>query len=479
MDISIEIKKIEGSINTKKIKIFEDDIFTLAMRFAYFEYSQYNSLIVKLNRLRIKCLTYNEKAAFVPMYKAIYYSARKMYKRTLSNIKLGKLKIEHNIKVVDDDAVKKIIEHFLHDNASMDLNQACLRIISNAIFNQLLEIKEELYILDNHPDAYINTFHTYIGPTSIMRYRSDQVFYKDVNFIPTDSDSYSVSYNEKTTTETKNAILDIFAYLNGSPYFYFTDNPEFNKKICDLYERFDLLDLIKLRKKNYFSVLSDEPISLQLPLLRTSNKRCIIEIPTSQHEKVFELYHASLKQFEPMPRCVFLYRVFEYGAKYHYQRIVQPSKYDPKDAIEYYLSKVFSHKYVPFYYIVYGEISLAKDDSRTVNVIRKSTCVNYISRLKKETHSILKEWSKHNFLQNKRSGEIIYNTGRNASAHASGGRVDARYDYGINYQHINNVNIVLELIARYIVEELNQDIIKLVESKHEKYIKQSLFGGLM
>lgn len=32
------------------------------------------------------------------------------------------------------------------------------------------------------------------------------------------------------------------------------------------------------------------------------------------HEGILDLYHASLKQFEPLPRCVFLYRVFEYAA---------------------------------------------------------------------------------------------------------------------------------------------------------------------
>lgn len=464
MDIQSEIEKIESSIILNKINVSGTEAFEIVMRFAYFEYPQYTKLIVELNKLRKQCLTYDEKAAFISMYKVIYHSARKMYKKSLMNIDLGQLEIKHSLRNENDETTQKAIEHFLHNAGDLSFNKSCLKIMSNAIQKQLADIKDELYILDNHPDDYINTFSTYIGPVSIMRYRNDHVYYKDVSVIPTDSHSYSVSYNEKSTTATKNAILDIFAYLNGMPYFYFTDNPEFNRKICDLYEKFDLLDMIRLRRKIYFSSLSDEPISLQLPILRSNNKRFIIEIPDSQHEKVFELYHASLKQFEPMPRCVFLYRVFEYGAKYHYQSIMHPANYDPKDAIEYYLSNIFTHKYVPLYYIVYGKISIDKDNSGTVEVIKKSTCVNYISRLKKETRSILLEWSKHSFLKNKRLGEIIYNTGRNASAHASGGHADARYDYGLNYQHINNVNIILELIARYIVEELNPDIVKLVGS---------------
>ncbi|NLB49749.1 MAG: hypothetical protein GX807_02930 [Erysipelotrichia bacterium] len=476
MDIQNEIEKIESSINIYRLNVAGKEAFEIVMRLAYFEYPQYKKLIVELNKLRKRCSTYDEKAAFVCMYQAIYHSAKKMYKKTLKSINLGKLEIKHHLRTLNDGSAQKAIEHFLNDAGDVDFDKSCLKIMTNGILKQLADIKDELYVLDNHPDDYINTFSTYIGPDSIMRYRNDRVYYKDVSIIPTDSHSYSVSYNEKTTTSTKNAILDIFAYLNGMPYLYFTDNPEFNRKICDLYEKFDLLDMVRLRKKNYFAALSDEPISLQLPILRSNNDRFLIEIPDSQHEKVFELYQASLKQFEPMPRCVFLYRVFEYGAKYHYQHIMHPANYDPKDAIEYYLSNIFTHKYAPLYYIVYGRVSIEGENSDTVKVLKKSTCVNYISRLKKEARSILLEWSKHNYLKNKRLGEIIYNTGRNASAHASGGHADARYDYGLNYQHINNVNIILELIARYIVEELNPDIVKLVESNHDKYIKQSFLG---
>ncbi len=238
MDIRSEIEIIESSINPNKTNIPGTEAYEIVMRVAYFEYHQYSKLIVKLNKLRKKCLTYDEKAAFVTIYKAIYHSAKKMYRKTLSNINSGVLEINHNLHDESEETVQKAIEPFLHDTGNLNFNQSCLRIMSNAILKQLADIKDELYILDNHPDDYINTFSTYIGPASIMRYRNDRVYYKDVSFIPTDSHSYSVSYNEKTTTDTKNAILDIFAYLNGMPYFYFTDNPEFNRKICELYEKF-------------------------------------------------------------------------------------------------------------------------------------------------------------------------------------------------------------------------------------------------
>ena len=266
------------------------------------------------------------------------------------------------------------------------------------------------------------------------------------------------------------------AYLNGYPYFLFTENPSFNQKLSGLYYNFDLLDMVRLRKKNYFKEIDlEKPIALQMPILNAVDKRHIVAIPPSSHETVFALYHASLKQFEPLPRCVFLYRVFEYGANHHYQPLISPTTYDPKDAIEYYYTKIFEHNYTPLYFLAYGKVKFDSENSE-VKVIRKSKCRNYISVLKREAHLIVDEWSRHDYLKDKRLGEIIYNTGRCAAAHGSGGRGMARYDYDVNYKHINDVNIILELIARYIIDQLNPDIKQLVSTKHADYILQSEIG---
>lgn len=80
MNIFRKIMEIESSINLYEIQVTGNDAFEIVLRLALFEYSQYTSLIVELNKLRNHCLTYDEKSAFVPMYKAIYLSERKMYK---------------------------------------------------------------------------------------------------------------------------------------------------------------------------------------------------------------------------------------------------------------------------------------------------------------------------------------------------------------------------------------------------------------
>ena len=44
-----------------------------------------------------------------------------------------------------------------------------------------------------------------------------------------------------------------------------------------------------------------------------------------------------------------------------------------------------------------------------------------------------------------------------------------QYDYDKNYLHINNLNITLKLITRYVVELLNPELRNIVESKKIYY----------
>lgn len=408
-------------------------------------------------------------------YKQVYRAQLQTYRTLENNIKTNKVRVVIPNTNVTMDGIRSAAEK-LYNRSYANGENVYYELLKIAVRRKIAETYDEIRILKYYPHDYINTFSTYIGSEPILRYRNDRVFYKDCGVFPTDGDSFSLSFNEKTLDSTKNALIDILAYLNGYPYFLFTENPCFNQKLSGLYYNFDLLDMVRLRKKNYFKETDlEKPIALQMPILNAVDKRHIVAITPSSHETVFALYHASLKQFEPLPRCVFLYRVFEYGANHHYQRLINPTTYDPKDAIEYYYTKIFDHNYTPLYYLAYGKVKFDSENSE-VKVIRRSKCRNYISVLKREAHSIADEWSRHDYLKDKRLGEIIYNTGRCAAAHGSGGRGMARYDYDVNYKHINDVNIILELIARYIIDQLNPDLRKIVSTNHNDYIRQSGIG---
>ena len=102
---------------------------------------------------------------------------------------------------------------------------------------------------------------------------------------------------------------------------------------------------------------------------------------------------------------------------------------------------------------------------------RKTQYRNLLTELKKKSKEITEYWNKHNYLKTKSLGEIIYNTGRNTVAHGGSGRQNINYDYANKYKHINDVNIFLELIARYIIEINNPELRKTVHHKKSIYEK--------
>jgi len=217
----------------------------------------------------------------------------------------------------------------------------------------------------------------------------------------------------------------------------------------DLYAKFDLMDMLRLRKKDFFDSKVEEPFHIESPILKTKKGFNFIEIEAVQHEMIFELYHASLKQFESLPRCVFLYRAFEFGNNFYYNPTYHPQEATPQAALSHLFTLAMDHNYMPLYYVDFGTYR-SEDNSRVIRK-RKASYKNFLLALKIEARKIVQEWSVHTYVQNMTIGEVIYKTGRNASAHGGAEQHNARYDYNRNYRHINDVNIILELIVRYLI----------------------------
>ncbi|MBU5252563.1 hypothetical protein KQI46_11705 [Lysinibacillus capsici] len=464
MDINQELKIIESLFDFSSIKIKTENVYFFPMELTYFELSQFSDLIIKLNKERFECQSFEDKSDCLEKYKKIYLSQRKTYNRLLKNLDNGAVSII--IPEINKEQERYATE-ILNFDISIPFEVNVKDFMRKKLKQRLCETNEELYKLKHYPNSYINAFSNFVGPNSILKYKNDIVFYKDVYIASTESHSYSVFYNEKTEEKVKRALLNILAYFNGQPFFYFTENYNFNRKLMELYEQFDLLDMLRLRKKDFFVSKEDEPNYCELPVLKRKKNYDFICLEDSQHEMIFELYHASLKQFESLPRCVFLYRVFEYGAKNHYQRIFNPPNYRPEDALNYYVNEIMKHNFVPLYYVDSGFSYNIRE--KTFIDKRKSKYVNFTSALKKEVKKIKDEWSNHNYLKTKNAGEIIYVTGRNAAAHGGSGENNARYDYDSNYKHINDVNIFLELIARYLIEVLNPQFSNIVERRTKYY----------
>ncbi len=181
------------------------------------------------------------------------------------------------------------------------------KLIIIKIEQRIREINNELYKLKKHPYDYINTQDNFVGPNRPLRFDSDSFYYKDTVIAVKESHHFAVFYNERTEDSTKLAALNILAFYSGEPFFYFTENYEFNRKICDLYEQFNLLDMVQLRKSDFFNNKKYETSYTERPIMKYKSGHNFIEVDDLEHEVLLELYHASLKQFESLPRCVFLY----------------------------------------------------------------------------------------------------------------------------------------------------------------------------
>lgn len=423
----------------------------------FYDPTPYTKLIVAINNERDKYDGLQERKHFILLYKKVYLAQRKKLMKILEGIKQRTIVIEPEPTPYEMEECIKNIWKYKHDISNREnVYQYAEARLKKAIF----DTNQELYILKKYPAVYYNRKSSYIGGEFNYRYEDETIIYDNVNAMSDGMHHFRLYCNECTKESDKRTLLNILAYLNGCPNFEFLNNRSVNQKLDNLYRNFDLLDNIRLRQPDYFKSDVEKHIYLELPIIKNDKTYKIIAFKKLSHEGILDLYHASLKQFEPLPKCVFLYRVFEYAAAYHYKPLLMPVNYKPEDALNYYLPLAMKYNPNPLYFIDFGKGK------------RKTKLYNYFTVLKKEARNILNEWSTVPFLASKSYGEIIYLTGRNFTAHgASGNRGERnmKYDYDKNYLHINNINIVLELIARYVIELLNPELKNVVERRTAYY----------
>lgn len=450
IDVEIRLQKINNTVSDNEL-FLKYGLLSLA----FFEIKEYIDLVCEINRYRDTIKETVQRATLIPYYKKVFLAQRKKINAILSNIKNKTIVIS---PIPTEEEMKNSSLETLRYDDSLSAIDNLLVFAEHRIKRALHLNNEELYILNHCPSVYYNKKNSYIGGNFGYRYENEIIVYKNVH-ATTDGMHHFITYtNDSNSLSDQRALLNILAYLNGSPNFEFTKNPSFNQKINDLYQNFDLLDCIRLRDSNYLKTNDMKSIYLELPIIKNKNYYNLIIFKDMPHEGILDLYHASLKQFEPLPRCIFLYRVFEYAASCHYKPTFQPAEYKVEDAIEYYLTEALQYNPNPLYYIRFSN--------------GKVIINNFFTVLKKETRKIFIEWNNKPFLKNKTKGEIIYLTGRNFTAHGGNGARNMQYDYDKNYLHINNINIVLELIARYVIELLNPNLRKIITPKTQYYLQK-------
>jgi len=331
---------------------------------------------------------------------------------------------------------------------------------------QLKESEENIFKISNYEFATFKN-EEFLGSNFYLRFPKELIIYKDVS-IGKSGFGFSILTKDNSKNEDKVNLLSIIAFIQAVPNFILTENSAYNEKLTNIYNEFDILDLLTISSAKFFNSPKSKFRSLSTPIFKLYKNTSITIIPECQHLELFHLYHSSLKQFEPLPRCVFLFRIIEYGKNYHFQKEFKVHDTKLTTVIEYYYKQVLKHKFIPLYFLDYGN----DRDRKSGNYIkkRKTQYLNLLTELKKRAKKIKNnKWKHHHFLKNKSFGEIIYETGRNSVAHGANGIHNTNYDYSSKYIHINDVNVFLELIARYLIEIHNPNLKDILHKQKKIY----------
>lgn len=397
----------------------------------------------------------------------VYRALVKYLKRIISGIDKGTI----NIVLYFNPISKVHIDSFLNDflKLSMELSfEEKIKIqILKKLRQQLKESNQAIFELENYSFSTYK-YEDFLGSNFYLRFPNESIIYKDI-IISNTRFGNSILYKDESQKKDKNDLLNILAFLQASPNFILTNNKYYNEKLSKIYNEFDIIDLLTLTSKTFFNNPKGESRTVSAPILKLYRKTNFTILPIIEMPELFDLYHSSLKQIEPLPRCVFLFRIVEYGKNYHYQQLFKPDSSNLADVIEYYYEEVVKHNFIPLYFLDYG----TNVNSKKGDLIkkRKTQYRNLIVELKKKSKEIIKYWSAHNYLQSKSLGQIIYNTGRNTVAHGGNGNQNINYDYDNKYKHINDVNVFLELIARYLIEIHNPELKNIVHRQKTIYEK--------
>lgn len=306
---------------------------------------------------------------------------------------------------------------------------------------QIKEYREELVWDKCFSNLSAIKFCTYIGNLDRNDYAPCFVSNNRKSFLELDKtvDRYMLFCD--SIDDSVIEMLDTLAYIYGEPNFIFTENNFLNDQLESLYRIFSITEMIRIRSSSYFTKnhisIGDLLYHKKMSFVGGSK---ILVFGKLGHPEMLNLYHSSLKQFEPLPRCVLLYRVIEYSFSI-YKDVVRPAEFEPAPAIDYFWQESQNYSYCKFTYKKYCS--------------GKTRHYDFVKKLRKEANLIINAWATNNYLKNKSVGEVVYLTGRIFSAHGGNMARNARYDYSKNYKHINDVNIVLELIARFLIEKYN------------------------
>lgn len=419
--------------------------------FAYLHFirvDSFDDIFIEIHKEFNQTSNIQKQKRLLKYEKSVYESLQKHLKDIILGIESGRTNIVFSYFEGDRDLIEKTLNELYQLESEDSFDKKIKTLTLRKLQKQLLETKQAIFELKNYQFSVYEK-EEFLGGNFYLRFPKEIIIYKKVS-IGNSRYGSSVLYENDTHKADVVTLLNIIAFFQASPNFLLTKNKSYNDKLVNVYNEFEILDLLTLTNNKVFTDPKSKFRSLSTPIFKLHKNTNFTILPESNSLDLLHLYHSSLKQVEPLPRCVFLFRIVEYGKNYHYQRLFRNSTVDLKDVIEYYYNEVKNHRFIPIYFLDYG----SDWDSKKGELVkkRKTQYLNFMAELKSMSKQILNKWRVHSYLGSKSLGEIIYNTGRNTVAHGGNGNQNINYDYANKYRHINDVNVFLELIARYLIE---------------------------
>ncbi|SDG94613.1 hypothetical protein [Psychroflexus sediminis] len=462
-----ELKNIKSSLVVDDFQIDLPDRFEAGIYLNFIRVDNFDKLFREAHKKFNQTDDIAEQKVILENELKVYKALSKHLKSLISGIENGTTKISLSYNPESKDFIDSTLSELFKINQELSFEKKVQVQTLRKLNQQLNETNQAIFELKNYQFSTYK-HEEFLGGGFYLRFPKETIIYKEIS-IGNSKFGSSILYKDESQNGDKIDLLNMLAFFQVTPNFLLTKNKSFNEKLSNLYDQFDILDLLTLTSTKYFNDPKGEFRSLSSPIFKLYRNTKFIIFPDINFRELFNLYHSSLKQIEPLPRCVFLFRIVEYAKNYHYQQIFQTSNLELKDVIEYYYNEMLEHRFIPIYFLDYG----SDHDHKTGELVkrRKTQYLNLMVELKRKSKQIVEYWNTHPYLKSKSLGQIIYNTGRNTVAHGGNGNQNINYDYANKYKHINDVNVFLELIARYIIELTNPDLKSVIYRKKDMYEK--------
>ncbi|MDB5263362.1 MAG: hypothetical protein JWQ14_2645 [Adhaeribacter sp.] len=376
-----ELQLVVEKLNLNEFKIeVQKEIYSVVY-FGFIRVTDFDQLLRKYHNLFNSTRRITKQKQILEEEKVVYDELAKYLRKLIDGINNDSIKIALSCGKEAEIQINEGLIELFKINEKLTFEEKVKEQTLRKLKEQLKNVKQAIFELSNYQFATYKK-EEFLGNNFYLRFPKELIIYKEV-YISKNRHGSSIFYKDESHSNDKITLLNVIAFLQASPNFLLTHNRAYNEKLTNIYNEFDILDLLTLTSKKFFSTSKSKFRSLSTPILKLHKETDFTLLPEANHLELFHLYHSSLKQIEPLPRCVFLFRIVEYGKNYHYQPKFKPTNIELKDVVEYYYKQALEHKFIPLFFLDYGSDWDPKADAMIKK--RKTQYLNLMIELKKKS----------------------------------------------------------------------------------------------